>query len=201
MTATQIESADVPDEFYALMSRAELLGLLPPAGLPSSPEVSARLGDLARAMLAAGVATTAARRLLDSPRATVAMRRFVAVAMDALAQNPLPSFEWPVLRTILGDRMLARLTGVSEVSLRRYALSHRTTPDDVATRLHWVAGVVADLRGSYTDTGIRRWFLRPRTALDGQSPIALLEGSVDPDGAPAARVRALAHALTNLGAA
>lgn len=129
------------------------------------------------------------------------MRRFVAVAMDALEQNPCRPSSGPCSGRSWATRCSLGSPGSRRVSLRRYAKSHRTTPDDVAIRLHWVAGVVADLRGSYTDTGIRRWFLRPRTALDGQSPIALLDGSVDPDGAPAARVQALAHALTNLGAA
>jgi hypothetical protein len=43
---------------------------------------------------------------------------------------------------------------------------------------------------------VRRWFERPRTALRGRAPGALLTGTWDPDGADAECVLALARSLT-----
>jgi hypothetical protein len=80
-------------------------------------------------------------------------------------------------------------------SLRRYAAGQRTTPDDVADRLHFVALVVADLAGAYNPFGIRRWFDRPRPQLAGASPIEALGERWRPQDPAARRVRALARAL------
>ena len=77
---------------------------------------------------------------------------------DALDASPVPASEWPGLVNILGIDLLARLVGVSAVSVRRYASGNRPTPDDIAARLHFLALVVGDLAGAYNDIGIRRWF-------------------------------------------
>ena len=100
------------------------------------------------------------------------------------------------MREIFGDEMLARLVGIAESTLRRYSSASRVTPQPVAERLHWLAMVVADLSGAYNTFGIRRWFERPRTQLGGRSPRQMLgiEWQVDDQGA--ARVRALAAALS-----
>ena len=111
-----------------------------------------------------------------------------------------PESEWVPLRHHLGDDLLAEVIGVSEASLRRYASGSRPTPDLVGERLHWLALVVADLRGAYTDRGVRRWFRRPRTALGGASPAQVLREGLDPDSPRTAEVRALAHALVAPGA-
>jgi hypothetical protein len=70
----------------------------------------------------------------------------------------------------------------------------------VAARLHFLALVVGDLAGSYNDVGIRRWFHRKRTLLDGRSPASLLKGEWDPDEEGPARVRQLARDLVSLSA-
>ena len=88
-----------------------------------------------------------------------------------------------------GDAVLG---GDSPSSLRRYAAGARRAPDSVVGRLHTLALLVADLAGAYNDYGIRRWFARPRTVLEGRSPEAVLAGEWDPDGPEAARVRRLA---------
>jgi len=80
--------------------------------------------------------------------------------------------------------------------LRRHAAGERATPQRLAERLHWPAAVVGDLAGAYNEFGIRRWFDRPRTQLDGHSPRRLLGADWQVDGEPARRVRALAATLS-----
>jgi hypothetical protein len=99
------------------------------------------------------------------------------------------------MREVFGDDMLVELLGVGASSLRRYAGGERATPDEVAARLHWLAMVVADLAGAYNDFGIRRWFERPRSQLDGKSPRQTLGSAWTPEDAAAAQVRALAGVL------
>jgi hypothetical protein len=97
---------------------------------------------------------------------------------------------------VLGPDLLGRLVGVSPSSIRRYTAGSRLTPDPVAARLHWLALVVADLAGSYTDVGIRRWFDRSRATLAGRSPAEVLGPAWNPDDPEVEAVRALAEALT-----
>jgi hypothetical protein len=66
----------------------------------------------------------------------------------------------------------------------------------VAARLHWLAMVVADLAGAYNNFGIRRWFERPRSQLQGKSPRQVLGNAWSPDDEAASRVRALASVLS-----
>jgi uncharacterized protein (DUF2384 family) len=54
---------------------------------------------------------------------------------------------------------------------------------------------VADLAGSYNEFGIRRWFQRPRSELEGRSPRDVLHGPWDPDAAGPRTLRALASRL------
>jgi hypothetical protein len=60
--------------------------------------------------------------------------------------------------------------------------------------------VVSDLAGSYNELGIRRWFERERSQLDGASPRRPLGAGWRSDGAPARRIRALAASLAGTGA-
>src|ERR671930_296716 len=92
------------------------------------------------------------------------------------------------------------LDNVSVTSLKRYVSGERDTPDPVAARLHWLALIVGDLAGSYNDIGIRRWFQRKRTRLDGRAPIAFLKGDWDPDEEGPRRMRQLASELVSLSA-
>ena len=71
----------------------------------------------------------------------------------------------------------------------------------MAARAHWLALVVADLGGAYNQIGIRRWFERPRTQLDGRSPRQALGAGWAPDEGPAATVADLAAALVGPAAA
>src|SRR2546428_3487 len=93
----------------------------------------------------------------------------------------------------------ARIT-VPMSSLKRYQSGGRAPPDDVAARLHFLALAVGDLAGSYNVIGVRRWFQRKRSLLDGRAPVALLKGNWDPDDEGPMRVRQLARELVSLSA-
>lgn len=105
--------------------------------------------------------------------------------LDALRNSPRPTSEISTLAEIFGFAPLGQLVGASEPSLRRYAAEDRTTPDPVAHRIHFLAQLVAILRGSFNEFGIRRWFQRPHPALNGESPASLLHGDFDPLDSPA----------------
>jgi len=138
---------------------------------------------------AASLRSTASR---SPDRAAAALREL----QRALEGSPLPAFEWPAMIELFGAERLAELVGVSVASLRRYAGDQRPTPDVVAARLHLIARIVAELRGAYSEVGVRRWFDRPRSLLGGRTPDTMLSGEWDPDGDDAERVLALARSLT-----
>ena len=104
------------------------------------------------------------------------------------------------MREIFGDEALAELLAISLSSLKRYAGEERATPSKIAERLHWVAMVVADLAGSYNEFGIRRWFERSRSQLEGRSPRKVLGAQWSPGDPAARRVRSLAASLVGAGA-
>jgi len=120
----------------------------------------------------------------------------VGKLVEALDDSPSPASEWSTMREIFGDEALSRLVGVAETSLRRYAAGTRETPQLIAERLHWLAMVVGDLAGAYNAFGIRRWFERPRTQLDGRSPRQFLGDDWHVDDESARQVRALAAFLS-----
>ena len=138
---------------------------------------------------AASLRSTASR----SPDLAAAALRELQRALEG---SPLPAFEWPAMIELFGAERLAELVGVSIASLRRYAADQRPTPDVVAARLHLIARIVAELRGAYSEVGVRRWFERARSRLGGRSPDTLLSGEWDPDGGDAERLLALARSLT-----
>ncbi len=122
------------------------------------------------------------------------------VLRRALEESPVPEFEWPSMVELFGVERLVRLVGVSVASLRRYAGRDRATPDAVAARLHFLAQIVADLRGAYSEVGVRTWFDRTRTQLGGRAPAQLLTGDWDPEAAGPQEVRALARSLVGASA-
>lgn len=115
---------------------------------------------------------------------------------DALEESPVPDREWASLLELFDGESLGALVGVSASSVKRYAAGERPTPDEVATRLHFIAKVIGDLRGSYNDIGVRRWFARKRTALGGRAPAEILRRDWDPDDERVQAVRELSRALT-----
>jgi hypothetical protein len=113
----------------------------------------------------------------------------------ALEESPVPEFEWIRLVDVLGLELLPRLLGISGSSIRRYKAAARTTPDDVAARLHFLSLIVGDLSGAYNEIGIRQWFERKRAQLDGRTPLDLLKARWSPAQPGPRRVRDLARAL------
>jgi len=188
-------------EAVRFLSAAELLGLLP-ASLESIetldvPTVRAVLKEAA----AAGVGRQAlAEAESRDERDGGAWVEVLVHANDALADSPIPERTWPVLVDLLGIDLLARLVGIAPASARRYLAGDRATPDQVAARLHWVALIAGDLAGSYNEFGIRRWFLRPRSQLDGKAPADVLAGEWSPDDPGPGAVRALATRLLDSAA-
>jgi hypothetical protein len=54
--------------------------------------------------------------------------------------------------------------------------------------------IITDLAGSYDTLGVRSWFNRPRSALNGNRPADILTGSWDPNSSDVQLVRQLAAA-------
>ena len=203
MTVLRVTS--VADPFRspsAVRNAVEALRLLEAMGLLGDDEVIERLDAhalrrIVEAAAAGGMQPTAAMPLRGRWRSDPER---IGPALEALRQaleeSPVPSAEWRSLSRLFGTDRLAELTGVSRVSLRRYASGERPTPDDVAARLHFLAKVVSDLRGAYNDIGVRRWFDRVRTTLGGRAPSELLRAKWDPDGEGPMQVRELARSLS-----
>ena len=188
-----LDDPDAADAAIDVLKAMEAMGLLP-------DDVEELTLDVVRAVATraaeAGIGESAAASLRRSPtppgHVTAALRELRL----ALEGSPTPAFEWPAMIELFGVERLAVLLGVSVASLRRYAKDERPTPDVVAARMHLLARIVAELRGAYSEVGVRRWFERVRSKLGGRSPDALLSGAWDPDGSDAERVLALARSLT-----
>lgn len=136
-------------------------------------------------VLAAAASAGIAEDLVLRRDATNPEDATIRALLAALLASPHPASEIPTLVSIFGFPWLERLAGVSEASLRRYGAESRTTPDDVARRIHFATIVVAILRGSFNEFGIRRWFERAHPALDAHPPADLLKPGFDPDDAGA----------------
>jgi transcriptional regulator with XRE-family HTH domain len=202
MSSIRIQSVEEPFDTpttvrsaVSFLSRAETMGFLGADDVDHlSIEAVRRVID---AMTEAGLGSEPGA-LLHVPEDEIGGRDIadiLAELEDILESSPAPEREWPILSDLFGIEALAELLGVSPASVRRYQRGDRTTPDPVAARLHFLAMVVSDLSGAYNDFGIRRWFVRPRTVLDGAAPRAFLTGDWDPDQPGPRRVRALARAL------
>lgn len=182
-----------------LVRRALAVGLLRDRPLIGRLDLDLLRG-IAREASAAGVGRDAALELLRKPSPRH-LGSVIGRLEDALASSPMPERELAVLLDVFDIEQLAALLDTSAVSLRRYVAATRTVPDVLAARIHWLALVSSDLAGAYNALGIRRWFDRPRTQLDGKSPRQLLGRGWDPDDAMVDRVRALAAALAGPGGA
>jgi hypothetical protein len=198
------EPLDRPEaawEAVRFLSTAELLGLLP-TGLESIETLD--LGTV-RAVLKEAAAAGVGRQALAEAESKDevdggAWVEVLVHANDALADSPIPERTWPVLADLLGVDLLARLVGIAPASTRRYLAGNRVTPDAVAARLHWIALIAGDLAGSYNEYGIRRWFVRSRSELDGKAPADVLAGEWSPDDSGPRAVRALAKRLVDAAA-
>jgi hypothetical protein len=202
MTVVQIASAEAPYNRPALGVRAaRLLGLAEAMGLLPTAAPIARLDRAAirgpvRHLLQQGIGRNAALEFAttdDPERLADLLDRLY----DELLGSPAPQTETRQLSDLLGFDLLAQVSTASASSLRRYAAGERTTPDDVAARVHHLAVIVSHLAGGYNEFGIRRWFVRARAQLDGRSPADMLHGAWDPDVAEPQQVLRLAEALNS----
>lgn len=203
MAAVRLESVSDPiatpevlDALTRLMVRLEPMGLLPSLKQPLRFDMDL-VRALARALSDRGIARESVSPVL-SPRFKDSARlpAILEAAVRDLEESPVPQTEWGALVDILEPELLGRLVGVSPSSVRRYANGARKTPDEVAERLHFVALVVGELAGAYNDIGIRRWFARPRSALTGKTPAALLAREWTADDEGPRKVRRLAESLS-----
>jgi hypothetical protein len=213
MTELQIESIEEPllesgaaaTLALALVARAQTMGFLPEREghrVDLNREFLNELAELLRQQGVAAVATGSLQRAtrvepLDDTDLVAALR----ATLEAVDASPRPEGEWGPARDVVGDHLLARLLKVSDSSLRRYAGGDRRTPDEVAWRLHVVARLLASLVGSYNEYGIRRWFERSRSALDGATPADVLEQAQSEDDVRLQHVLGLADELTGAAAA
>lgn len=201
MTMIHIESVEAPFDqslegathAVLLLSRGEVMGFFEPPH-----PVHALAPDTVRSALTGLAARGVGRQLLLDPT-DLGLVHAVDTALQLTEDSPMPEGEWPGVTSVLEEALTLSLLDIAPASLRRYSNGTRTTPDDVAARLHVVALLIADLVGSYNEFGIRRWFTRPRTQLDGRSPANILSGAWNADDPEVARVRALASSLLGGG--
>ena len=198
-TSVQAPPADLRRLLFEASRRAEAMGLIPSDAVTDAEPATVRL--LASRVRRAGIAAAAADQLhnVEAP-SDENVAGLLKTLIAALEASPVPKFEWGGLGRVFAPEDLSALINVSVSSLKRYQSGERDTPDDVAARLHFLALVVGDLAGSYNVIGVRRWFQRKRSLLDGRAPVALLKGNWDPDDEGPMRVRQLARELVSLSA-
>jgi len=199
MSMLRLRSAEPPFSDVAvagqaarLLALAEAVGLWEPRGLVATLDHRVFVEAL-EATAAHGVARYAP---LDwkvyADKGPEDLGAWIRTLRDDIASSPVPELELPRLERLFGTDRLATSVGVASSSLRRYSSRERAIPDDLGSRLHLLSRVVGDLAGSYNERGIRRWFERPRSHLEGKAPEEILRGRWDPDDAAVVQVAALA---------
>ena len=151
-----------------LLGLAEAMGLLPPGDPIYRLDAQAMRGPVEE-LVRRGIGRHASLQLAatDEPER---LAELLDELYGELEASPVPAAESARLTAVFGLDLLAKLTGASTSSLRRYAAAERVAPDGVAARLHHLARINAHLAGGYNDFGIRRWYARPRVQLDGHPP-------------------------------
>ena len=179
----------------SILSLGEAMGILSPDRLQGQ-ESFEKVRQAVRQVGGAGIGRQIVPSIVaagqSSPEELIASLKSLERAME---ESPVPEREWPALETVLGSEILARLLGISTVSVRRYRSGERRTPDPVVARLHFLALLLADLSGTYTEEGVRLWFHRPRRLLSGRTPEQVLSGEWTPEDAEVFRLRELARSL------
>ena len=176
--------------------RADSMGLLPrderfeALNLPS-------LHTVVQYIHRAGIGRTIQLDLEDDPSSPGSgMEQALRNLNAALEASPSPDFEWSRMIEVLGLDLLGRLLGASMSSIRRYSGAARSTPDDVAGRLHFLSLLVGDLSGAYNEIGVRQWFHRKRAQLGGLAPSDFLKGRWMPGEPGPVQIQDLARSLT-----
>ncbi len=180
----------------AAVERAGAMGLLPPEMDEKGLDL-ASFEEVLRHIHRAGIARNIQLDLqAELPSTGTGLEQMLLHLNRALEESPAPEFEWKRLSEVLGPELLSRLLALSLSSIRRYKTAARTTPDDVALRLHFLSLITGDLAGAYNEIGIRQWFERKRAQLNGRTPAEWLKPGWKPDQPGPSRVRDLARALT-----
>jgi hypothetical protein len=177
--------------------RADSMGLLHG---PIDELSATSLRSVAQQLSSFGLATDVAGRLRAADPSRADLTAYVDAASEALDQSPVPTAELTKLNALLGAELLAKLIHIGSASLLRYQKGERTTPDEIAARAHYLTKIVAHLEGTYNEFGVRRWFQRSRSRLEGQSPAESLAIAWSPNDSRARDVQALAESLEHLGA-
>jgi hypothetical protein len=188
--------------------RAEAMGLVDPAPPTEEFDITG-VKKVLQGVRDAGIARSPMIELESLELGSVVMggaeapesgdlAELMKMVIAALEASPAPSSEWRSVSRVFDAESLAPLLGISVSSLRRYQAGTRATPDEVAARLHFLALVISDLAGAYNEIGVRRWFHRERSLLDGKTPGMLLSGEWNPEDEGAQRVRDLARSLVML---
>jgi hypothetical protein len=198
-TMIQIESAKPPFtsprlalQAVTALGRADAMGLLPADERIETLDLFS-FRKAVRHIHRAGIARNIQLDAADASGSD--LERTLERLNLALEESPVPEFEWNRLMDVLGLDLLSRLLGISGSSIRRYKAAARTTPDDVAERLHFLSLIVGDLAGAYNEIGIRQWFERKRAQLDGRMPLDWLKARWKPTQPGPRRVQDLARAL------
>jgi hypothetical protein len=203
MSAIRITSAsgpfltpDLVRQAVGIISKADAMGLLSDLKIQrlDLPSFRAVVGKIAEAGIGTEVqaALSAPEGRLSSPE----LSRLLDRLEIAIEESPSPEHEWRALDKVFSTDRLASLLGTSSPSVRRYCSGARSTPDALAARLHYLATIVGDLAGAYNEIGIRRWFDRQRSQLEGRAPTELLQGDWSPEDPGPLRLRELARSLT-----
>ena len=160
-----------------LLVRTQTMGLLP----PETPEHVDLDWDFLRAVAGvleenglAAAPSSLLRRFEPASMDDTQVADVLRAMIDALNASPHPAGEWLPVREMLGDDLVVRLLKISSSSIKRYSSGERDTPDETAWRLHIIARILGSLVGSYNEYGVRRWFGRPRRALEGASPAEVI---------------------------
>jgi hypothetical protein len=189
----------------ATASAIDLLRVAQAMGLDTEPPPSrldlGYVRRIARSAAAVGIGRDPALALRAEPLPVARIPGLIDRLTESLRASPLPRQELERLGHVLDLDTIGRYVGASPVSLRRYLAGTRDAPDDIAARVHWLALTVSDLLGAYNEIGVRRWFERPRSGLNGRTPAELLAGAWDPDGPDARAIRTMASALVLPGGA
>jgi hypothetical protein len=150
-TMIQIESAEAPFtsprlalQAVTALGRAEAMGLLPPGERIETLDLSS-FRRAVRHIRRAGIARNIHLDLTGASGCD--LEQTLERLNLALEESPAPEFEWNRLLEVLGLELVSRLLGISAISVRRYQTNVRTTPDQVAERLHFLSLVAGDLAG------------------------------------------------------
>lgn len=194
-TSEPFDTPGLARQAAGIISKADAMGLLEDLEIQrlDLPSFRAVVGKIAEAGIGAEI-----QAALSVPASRIGppeMGRLLNRLATAIDESPAPQYEWRSLEEIFGTDRLAALLGASPPSVRRYRSGVRSTPDSLAGRLHFLATLVGDLAGAYNEIGIRRWFDRSRSVLDGKAPADFLQGSWDPEAPGQQRLRELARSL------